>query len=106
MSSELAAEIERLREREARAARLIGLLRRQVYRLWAYHDWVGDHECPSPKPLSGFEAARIVVTRTLTDEGEDRHDLYVEPDDLGLVEALGLLRLAEDTLIQFPPAEN
>ena len=56
--------------------------------------------------MSDYETARIVVTRVLTDSGKDEHSVEVTPDDLGLVEALGLLRLAEDSLIQFPPAET
>jgi hypothetical protein len=52
-----------------------------------------------------YETARITITRVLTMHGEDEH--YVETsDDLGLLEALGMLRLAEDSLIQHPPAED
>lgn len=51
-----------------------------------------------------YETARIIITRVLTAEGRD--ETYVETmPALGLVEALGLLRLAEDTLIQSPPAD-
>jgi hypothetical protein len=90
--------------REERWARLVGLLRAQNQRLWGYHDWVNEHDCPTPRPEDGMEFARIVITRSLMHDGEDRHTTDAT-DGLALVEALGMLRLAEDTLIQNPPAE-
>lgn len=58
-----------------------------------------------PPPGGGFEAARITITRVLTEEGDDQH--FVEATSgMSLVEALGLLRLAEDSLIQNPPTEQ
>lgn len=49
-----------------------------------------------------YETARITITRVLSDEGAD--ETFVDATEgMGLVEALGLLRLAEDTLIKFPP---
>jgi hypothetical protein len=52
----------------------------------------------------GLETARVTITRVLTPEGQDQHFVEATPG-MSLVEALGLLRLAEDTLIQFPPSE-
>lgn len=46
--------------------------------------------------------ARVVITRVLTDDGILDH-VTAESDDgyeLGLAEALGMMRLAEDTLIR------
>lgn len=54
--------------------------------------------------MSDMETARIVITRVLTEDGDDRH--FVAASDMSLVEALGMLRLAEDSLIQFPPGEG
>lgn len=52
-----------------------------------------------------YETARITITRVITEGGHD--ETYVETTPaIGLVEALGLLRLAEDTLIQHPPADS
>lgn len=54
---------------------------------------------------AGLETGRITITRVLTADGEDLH--FVEATfSMSLVEALGLLRLAEDTLIKFPPQEQ
>lgn len=49
-----------------------------------------------------LEVARIVITRTLTDDGKDLHEVETSPD-MPLIEALGMLRMAEDSLIQHPP---
>lgn len=52
-----------------------------------------------------YETARITITRVLTAGGTD--ETFVDASaGMSLVEALGLLRLAEDTLIQHPPAED
>ncbi len=50
------------------------------------------------------EVARITITRTITDEPGEFGDLVnVETsDDLAVVEALGMLRLAEDSLLNPP----
>lgn len=52
-----------------------------------------------------LETARITITRVLTADGKDQHFVEATPG-MSLVEALGMVRLAEDTLIQFPPAEQ
>ena len=101
----LVAEIRRLRARDATAVRLVGLLRSQVHRLWAYHDWVDGHECSAPKPEDGMEFARIVITRCLTDDGDDRHSVEAT-QGMSLIEALGMLRLAESTVLEFPPGAD
>lgn len=48
------------------------------------------------------EIARITIIRQLTDDDVIDHVAAVDPegDDLPLTEALGMLRLAEDTLIR------
>jgi hypothetical protein len=56
--------------------------------------------------VSGCETARITITRVIGEDGSDEHFVETHPDDIGLVEALGLLRLAEDSLIQHPPADD
>ena len=82
-----------------KGTRLVLALREQADRLWAYHDWVGEHDCPTTSREDGFETARITITRRLTPDGDDQTGFYLAPDDLALVETLGLLRLAEDTAI-------
>lgn len=48
----------------------------------------------------GIETSRITITRTLTPDGEDAH--HVEATEgMSLVEALGLLRLAEASLLGY-----
>ena len=55
--------------------------------------------------MTEYETARITITRVITEDGHDQ--TYVETSaDIALVEALGLLRMAEDTLIQNPPADS
>lgn len=55
--------------------------------------------------MAGLETARIVITRAISDEGRDLH--FVETsEDLPLIEALGMLRMAEDSLIQNPPMQD
>lgn len=98
-------EIERLRARDATAVRLVGLLRSQVHRLWAYHDWADGHDCSAPKPDDGMEFARIVITRVLTEDGDDVHNVEATAG-MSLIEALGMLRLAESTVLEFPPGED
>lgn len=101
----LVAEVRRLRARDATAVRLVRLLRSQVHRLWAYHDWVDGHECSAPGPDDGMEFARIVITRCLMEDGEDRHSVEAT-SGMSLIEALGMLRLAESTLLEFPPGAD
>lgn len=49
--------------------------------------------------MSDFETARITITRALGGDGSDTH--YVEmSDDLGFIEALGLIEAAKDTVIR------
>jgi len=52
-----------------------------------------------------FEIGRITVTRHIAPDGDDIHGVNAT-DGMSLVEALGMLRLAEDTLIQNPPADG
>ena len=101
----LVAEVRRLRARDETAVRLVRLLRSQVHRLWAYHDWVDGHECSAPGPDDGMEFARIVITRCLMEDGEDRHSVEAT-SGMSLIEALGMLRLAESTLLEFPPGAD
>jgi hypothetical protein len=54
-------------------------------------------------PDEGIEVARIEITRVLTPEGQDTTWCAAtdsQGDPLPLVEALGLLRMAEDTVIR------
>ena len=52
-----------------------------------------------------FETARITITRVLTAEGADIHNVEAT-SGMSLIEALGLLRLAESTLLEFPPGAD
>lgn len=57
----------------------------------------------------GIEVARITITRVLGLDGTDgTHCEAVDPDGepLKLVESLGLLRLAEDTVIRMAMGED
>ena len=101
----LVAEVRRLQARDETAVRLASLLRSQVHRLWAYHDWVNGHECSAPKPDDGMEFARIVITRVLTEDGADIHNVEATAG-MSLIESLGMLRLAESTLLEFPPGAD
>ena len=101
----LVAEVRRLQARDETAVRLAGLLRSQVHRLWAYHDWVNGHECSAPEPDDGMEFARIVITRVLTEDGADIHNVEATAG-MSLIESLGMLRLAESTLLEFPPGAD
>lgn len=51
----------------------------------------------------GMVLARVIITRVMTTDGEDIIDHVIaedrEGDELGLAEALGMMRLAEHTLI-------
>ena len=48
--------------------------------------------------MSGFETALITITRTLTDD-HDTHTVEIS-DDLGFIEALGLIEAAKDTIVR------
>lgn len=48
--------------------------------------------------MSEFETARITITRTLTDENDAHHVEW--SDDLGFIEALGLIEAAKDTIVR------
>ena len=51
-------------------------------------------------PVGGaFELGRITIVRQLEEVG-DSVSVEVVPDGLPLLEALGMLRLAEDTVLQ------
>lgn len=47
-----------------------------------------------------FETARITITRRLTADGADIVRLSVEPEEITLLETLGMLRMAEDSAIE------
>lgn len=51
---------------------------------------------------NGLETARITITRVLTtDDGDNGDQVWVETSDgMSLVETLGLLRFAEDSVIR------
>ena len=51
-----------------------------------------------------YKTAQVVITRGITSDGADVTNVDTTPDDIGLVEVLGLLRLAEDTMLTCPPA--
>lgn len=55
--------------------------------------------------MSKLETSRITIARFLTEDGQDLHSVKAT-SGMSLVEALGLLRLAEVTLIDFPPAKD
>lgn len=50
----------------------------------------------------GMEVARITIVRTLTDDDVVDYVIATDTngDDLPLTEALGMMRLAEDTIIR------
>lgn len=48
--------------------------------------------------MAEFETARITITRTLS-EGADAHHVEMS-DDLGFIEALGLIEAAKDSVIR------
>lgn len=59
--------------------------------------------------LEGLEVARIVITRTLTLDGDDVVEVEAldgDGDQLRLVETLGLLSLSKDTAIRMAMAED
>ena len=53
-------------------------------------------------PDDGMVIATVTITRVLTDEDIVDHVIATQADgyELGLAEALGMMRLAEDTLIR------
>lgn len=50
--------------------------------------------------MSTIPLATITITRYLDEDGYDMVTVEVEPDEASLVEKLGLLRLAEDSIIR------
>lgn len=54
------------------------------------------------EPPAGMETARITIIRRITDDDLLDYVAAVDPEgeDLPLTEALGMMRLAEDTLIR------
>jgi hypothetical protein len=52
--------------------------------------------------IEGVVLARVVITRVMTGEDVIDHVIAVTEDggEVGLAEALGMMRLAEDTLIR------
>lgn len=52
-----------------------------------------------PVVQQGFELARITIVRELDDTGGDTIAVLVEPDDSPLMNLLGMLRMAEDTVL-------
>lgn len=52
--------------------------------------------------VDGMAIARVIVTRVLIENDVVDHVIAVtaDGDELGLAEALGMMRLAEDTLIR------
>lgn len=52
--------------------------------------------------VEGMVIARVVITRILTEDNVTDHVIAEQADgyELGLAEALGMMRLAEDTLIR------
>lgn len=46
-----------------------------------------------------MEVARIIITRVMAEDGELLITATSDPEDLDLVEALGMMRLAEDALL-------
>jgi hypothetical protein len=53
-------------------------------------------------PEDGMVIARVVITRVLVDDDIVDHVIACteDGDEVGLAEALGMMRLAEDTLIR------
>lgn len=45
-----------------------------------------------------FMTSQITVTRVMSETGEDQHRIETTPD-MTMIEALGMLRLAEDSLL-------
>ena len=52
--------------------------------------------------VDGMVIARVIVTRVMVEDDVVDHVIAVtaDGDELGLAEALGMMRLAEDTLIR------
>ena len=50
--------------------------------------------------MTAIPLATITITRYLDEDGYDMVTVEVEPDEAALVEQLGLLRLAEDSIIR------
>lgn len=48
--------------------------------------------------MSDLQTAQITITRTLTDTGQD--EVAITDDTTSLVEALGLLEFAKDSIIR------
>lgn len=56
--------------------------------------------------MSNYETARITITRTINETGEDIHNVWATDgngDQLPLIESLGMLRMAEDSLLHTNP---
>lgn len=56
----------------------------------------------TPDEIEGMILARIIITRALCEDDiiDHVHAATADGDELGLAEALGMMRLAEDTLIR------
>ena len=50
--------------------------------------------------MTAIPLASITITRYLDEDGYDMVTVETEPEESGLVEQLGLLRLAEDSIIR------
>ncbi len=73
----------------------------------AAQQWLSDWTPPLADGPDGIEVARITIIRTVTEDDviDNVHAHDSHGDDLPLTEALGMLRLAEDTLLH-PPEED
>ena len=57
------------------------------------------------RDATAVRLVRRVITRCLMEDGEDRHSVEAT-SGMSLIEALGMLRLAESTLLEFPPGAD
>ena len=57
------------------------------------------------RDATAVRLVRRVITRCLMEDGADRHSVEAT-SGMSLIEALGMLRLAESTLLEFPPGAD
>ncbi len=50
--------------------------------------------------MSGLEVARLVITKTISEAGDDVIvEVTWEPDDLAIVDALGMITFAQHSIV-------
>ena len=59
--------------------------------------------------ITGYVMATITITRVLTGDGEDIHQVFTDDGsdgEVSLVEALGMLSMAADSLLHGPDEDD